>query len=199
MDDPDQVTEFGKILMIGIVGVLLVLLTLFIGKVISPKKPTAEKLSTYECGEEPIGNAWVQINPRFYTVGLIFLLFDVELIFIFPWATVFGQSELIAADSRWGVFTLIEMGLFVGILLVGLLYVWKKGDLEWVKPHPHRPTVPVTIPAAAYESLNRQTYTPRPFAMAEPSAKAKTTAAAPPTAVRKPAFRPTFKKPDTPS
>ena len=92
MDDPAQLTEFGKILLIGVAGILLVLFTFLLGRILSPKKPTPEKLSTYECGEDTVGSAWIQFNPRFYVIALVFLLFDVELIFIFPWATVFGQE-----------------------------------------------------------------------------------------------------------
>lgn len=194
MDDPAQLTEFGKILLIGVSGVLLVSLTLLLGKLISPKKPTREKLSTYECGEEPIGSSWVSFNPRFYVIALVFLLFDVELIFIFPWATVFGQSELIAADARWGWFTLIEMAVFAGILIVGLIYVWKKGDLEWVKPQTGLPRVSVNIPASAYDRLNKARYPVRPF---EPVREPKAAAVKPQAddGTKKPAFKPLFRKP----
>src|SRR5690606_13269346 len=98
-----------------------------------------------------------------YVIALVFLLFDVELLFIFPWATVFGQPELIAADARWGWFALLEMALFVGILIIGLVYVWKKGDLEWIKPKPAMPYVEVNIPATAYDRLNSSHYRVRKF------------------------------------
>lgn len=199
MDDPGQLTEFGKILLIGVMGVLLVLFTLLLGKILSPKKPTPEKLSTYECGEEAVGNSWVQFNPRFYVIALVFLLFDVELIFVFPWATVFGQSELIAADPRWGWFALAEMGIFIGILIIGLLYVWKKGDLEWVKPQSVIPRVAVSIPRSAYDRLNSERYVVRRF---EPIADPVAPPQVPPseTTARKPAFKPAFRKPGaTPS
>ncbi len=198
MDEPGQITEFGKILLIGVVGILLVLFTLLLGKIISPKKPTPEKLSTYECGEEATGSSWVQFNPRFYVIALVFLLFDVELIFIFPWATVFGQPELMAIDPRWGWFTLAEMAIFVGILVIGLLYVWKKGDLEWVKPQTVIPRVAVNIPQSAYDKLNREQYRVRKF---NPATESTAAQKAPPTgsAPAKPAFRPTFRKPGTTS
>lgn len=163
MDDPSQLTAFGQILLAGIVGVLLVLFTLGLGKLISPSKPTPEKMISYECGELPTGSPWIQFNSRFYIIALVFLLFDVELIFIFPWATVFGSMDLIAADPRWGIFTLVEMAIFVGILIVGLVYVWIKGDLEWIKPSPKTPQVSVAIPAQAYERLNKEVYQARPF------------------------------------
>ncbi len=198
MDDPAQLTEFGKIFLIGIVGVLLVLFTLLIGKIISPKNPNPEKLSTYECGEDAIGSSWIPFNSRFYVIALVFLLFDVELIFIFPWATVFGRPELIALDPRWGWFTLVEMGIFVGILIVGLVYLWRKGDLEWVKPHAVVPNVAVNIPKSAYSRLNQQHYSIRPFEAA-PVATADVPNVQEAVA-KKPAFKPSFRKPrNTPS
>ena len=201
MDDPAQLTEFGKVLLIGVAGLLLVLFTLLLGRILSPSKPTPEKLSTYECGEETMGSAWIQFNPRFYVIALVFLLFDVELLFIFPWATVFGQADLIAADARWGWFALLEMALFVGILIIGLVYVWRKGDLEWIKPQPITPQVQVNIPASAYDRLNNSTYRVRKF---EPERVAPTSG--PSTAEskeadsdgpKKPAFKPRFRKPGT--
>ena len=197
MDEPSQITEFGKILIIGIMGALLVLVTLLLGKIISPKKPTPEKLSTYECGEETIGSSWVAFNPRFYVIALVFLLFDVELIFVFPWSTVFGRAELMAADARWGVFTLIEMAVFIGILVIGLLYVWKKGDLEWIKSRNVTPRVNVNIPKSAYDQLNRKAFPIRKFepevvavAAPKPSQSQSST-----TETKKPAFKPVFRKP----
>ncbi|WP_353184649.1 NADH-quinone oxidoreductase subunit A [Parapedobacter lycopersici] len=196
MDDPAQLTEFGKILLMGIVGALLVLFTLLLGKIISPKKPTKEKLSTYECGEEAQGSSWIQFNARFYVIALVFLLFDVELIFIFPWATVFGQADFISADPRWGWFTLLEMFVFVGILIVGLVYVWRKGDLEWIKPRVITPRVQVNIPGAAYDRLNRERYRVQPFEPLRPSEiKEASKTEAPET--KAPAFKPRFKKPGT--
>ncbi len=158
MDDPAQLSEYGKILIILLVGIILVSMTIFLGKLISPKKPNATKNSTYECGEVPQGSAWVQFNPRFYVIALVFLLFDVELIFIFPWATVFGQADLIQADGRWGWFTLIEMAIFLAILIIGLIFVWVKGDLEWVKPQHKLPQVKTGIPASAYQAINQAVY-----------------------------------------
>ncbi|RQP20008.1 MAG: NADH-quinone oxidoreductase subunit A [Parapedobacter sp.] len=195
MDEPGQLTEFGKILLIGVMGMLLVLVTLLLGKIISPKKPTPEKLSTYECGEEAIGSSWIAFNSRFYVIALVFLLFDVEMIFVFPWATVFGRPELIAADARWGWFTLVEMAIFIGILVIGLVYVWRKGDLEWVKSRTVLPRVDVNIPKSAYDKLNRESHQIRkfePFATESPKAFQPQGSAA---ELKKPAFKPMFRKP----
>lgn len=194
MDDPAQLSEYGKILLIAVVGILLVCVTILLAKILSPKKPNPEKLSTYECGEESTGSAWVQINPRFYVIALIFLLFDVELIFVFPWSTVFGNRELIAADSRWGWFTLIEMALFIGILIVGLVYVWKRGDIAWIKPAHVAPRVQVGIPSSAYTNLNNKHYPLRDYkatAKVEAASEDAPVKAAPAKGM---GFRPKFKK-----
>ncbi|MBK1441343.1 NADH-quinone oxidoreductase subunit A [Parapedobacter sp. ISTM3] len=197
MDDPSQITEFGKILLIGVTGIVLVLFTLFLGKLVSPQKPNPEKLSTYECGEETVGNSWIPFNSRFYVIALVFLLFDVELVFVFPWATVFGRPELISADTRWGWFTLAEMAVFIGILIIGLVYVWRKGDLEWVKPRTILPQVKVNIPPSAYDKLKRDPYRVRPFEAALQTADKPQIPGTVP-AVKKPAFKPLFRKPGAP-
>src|SRR5690606_13755775 len=134
--------------------------TIFISKIIAPNKPNPEKNSSYECGEEVNSNSWVQFNSRFYVIALVFLLFDVEMIFIFPWSTVFSSQELIAADSRWGWLTFIEMLIFIGILLFGLVYVWRKKDLMWIKPEYVAPKVDTKIPLEAYTAINQQAYIP---------------------------------------
>ena len=105
-------------------GIVLVYVPLLIQKLIAPNNPNPDKLATYECGEESEGSAWVQFNIRFYVVALIFLIFDVEVVFLFPWAVVFNELGLLA---------FIEMGIFLLILIVGLAYVWRRGDLDWVK------------------------------------------------------------------
>lgn len=192
MDDPAQLSEYGKILLLAIVGLILVCGTILLAKFISPKKPNPIKQSTYECGEEAIGTSWVQFNPRFYVIALIFLLFDVELIFVFPWATVFGNADLIAADSRWGWFTLIEMAIFLGILVVGLVYVWKNGDLNWVRPRAHIPQISVNIPSSAYDNINKRVYEikdHRVIGTKEEETKKTATSAKP-----KLGFKPRFKK-----
>src|SRR5688572_23404233 len=156
MEETSQLTEFGKIFIFLIIGIVLVAVTFLVAKLVAPNKPTPEKLMTYECGEEPHGNSWLQFNSRFYVIALVFLLFDVEMVFIFPWATVFGNHEIIAADPRWGWFSLAEMFIFLGILIIGLVYVWRKGDLDWIKPKQLIPTTDARVPASLYEKLNQQ-------------------------------------------
>ena len=195
MDDPGQISEYGKILLMAIIAVVLVSATMFLARILSPKNPNPIKLSTYECGEETTGTSWVQFNPRFYVIALVFLLFDVELIFIFPWATVFGNAEFIAADSRWGWFTLIEMAIFLGVLIIGLWYVWKSGDISWIKPTHQKPTVPVGIPASAYEQLNSKKYQIRDYKEQEIEEVLADKASSP----VKMGFKPKFKKPSSES
>ena len=89
---------------------------------IRPHNPTAVKLETYECGMEAIGGRWSQFNFRYYMFAILFVIFDVEVVFLYPWATKFLQLEL---------FALIEMGVFVLILMVGWAYAWRKHDFEW--------------------------------------------------------------------
>ena len=108
-------------------GLALVLIGLPLGLqfILSPKKNKGgDKLISYECGEIPEGSAWVQFNIRFYVIALIFLIFDVEIVFLFPWAVVYQE---------FGFLAFIEAFIFVMILVVGFVYVWAKGDLDWVK------------------------------------------------------------------
>ena len=199
MVEVSQISEFGKILVFIITGFVLVALTLFAGKLLAPNKPNAEKLTSYECGEEPTGNAWLPFNSRFYIIALIFLLFDVEMAFIIPWAIIFGSHELIAADARWGKLCLIEMFIFMGVLILGLVHVWRKGDLEWIKPEAEIPRTNVSIPAALYNKLNadQENYKVKAFTIAIEKEKVSTaTATSSQPVVRKPMFKPTFKKPE---
>jgi NADH-quinone oxidoreductase subunit A len=194
-----QISEFGKILIFIITGIIMVCFTLFINKLIAPNNPNPEKLTSYECGEEPTGNAWLPFNARFYVIALVFLLFDVEMVFIFPWAIVFGNHDMNNFDPRWGWLALAEMFLFLGILILGLAYVWVKGDLDWIKPKPIVPTTNSRVPAALYDELNaaQSAYKVKEFTPdaqpAEPETATFTTTAPP---IRKPMFKPTFKKPE---
>ena len=115
--------DFGTIFIFILMGIVLVYLPLLIQKLVAPNNPNPDKLATYECGEESEGSAWVQFNIRFYVVALIFLIFDVEVVFLFPWAVVFNDLGMLA---------FVEMAIFLIILLVGLAYVWKRADLDWV-------------------------------------------------------------------
>jgi NADH-quinone oxidoreductase subunit A len=177
----------------------MVCFAFFISRLLAPHKPNPEKLTSYECGEEPTGNAWLPFNSRFYVIALVFLLFDVEMVFIFPWAIVFGSHEINNVDNRWGALSLTEMFLFLGILILGLAYVWVKGDLNWIKPQPIMPVADTIIPKSLYDKLNEEqsAYQIKEFTAEAPQpAVAATSSATPSEApIRKPMFKPTFKKP----
>jgi NADH-quinone oxidoreductase subunit A len=154
----------GYLLLFILVGVGFILVHLIAGKLIRPAKPSAEKLTIYECGEPTIGSSWVQFDLRFYVIALLFVIFDVEVAFFFPWAVVFGdansvsrpavdperavlaRNELVGSDSAdpvtdeqaaaarqlaWIAF--FDILVFFGVLLVGFAYLWKRGDLTWVR------------------------------------------------------------------
>jgi len=204
MGEVEQISEFGKILIFLITGFVLVGFTFFLSKLIAPNNPTPEKLTSYECGEEPEGNSWMQFNPKFYVIALIFLLFDVEMVFIFPWATVFGNHDIIKAEPLWGWFSLAEMFIFIGILILGLVYVWVKGDLDWIKAKPIIPTVDTNIPQSLYDKVNQQqaAYKVKAFTLEtvfENKTPAPASATATSTETTNPApamrFKPSFKKP----
>lgn len=117
------------VLVFIVTGVALLAVTLLLSRLLQPRDPHPTKLTTYECGEPPVGQAWIQFNIRFYVMALVFVIFDVEVVFLFPWAVVF---------QKLGLFAFIEMMVFLGILLVGLAYVWRNRDIEWIKPLPGR-------------------------------------------------------------
>jgi len=120
-----MLTEFGKIFIFLLTAILFVVVAVVAAKLIRPSRPTREKLLTYECGENVEGTPWVKFNIRFYVVALIFLIFDVEVVLLIPWAMVyqsFGFSGYIV-----GVIFLLLLGL-------GMAYEWRKGDLEWERP-----------------------------------------------------------------
>lgn len=131
-----MLTEFGKALIFILLGTIFVALGLISAWIFRPRRSYPEKNSTYECGEEPVGNAWVRLNVRFYIIALVFLIFDVEVAFLFPWALVYKQL---------GLFGFLEMALFLIVLFVGYAYVWVKGDLDWDKPKPEIPAINRTV------------------------------------------------------
>src|SRR5579872_61396 len=112
-----------------IVAAGFVLVSMLAGKLIRPDNPYTEKVETYECGEAPVGQAWFNFNPRFYIIALIYIVFDVEIAFIYPIASVFRRWT----DQGLGWYAFGELFVFVAILMLGLVYVWVKGDLEWIR------------------------------------------------------------------
>jgi len=162
----------GYILLFVAIGAGFIVVNLLVGKLIRPVRPHQEKETIYECGEPTIGSAWVQFDLRFYVVALLFVIFDVEVAFFFPWAVVFGKSNAVAqqteaptedadkevyqdrirdlrgtapapaqtdyaenakAAKALGWVALWDILVFFGVLLVGFAYLWKRGDLQWVR------------------------------------------------------------------
>jgi NADH:ubiquinone oxidoreductase subunit 3 (subunit A) len=106
-----------------IIALFLPAAAITIATILSPKKPNPIKNSTYECGMETYGDTWIQFKAQYYIFAFIFLVFDVEAVFLYPWAVAYGQLTL---------FAVVEAIIFIAILLGGLLYAWKKGALEWI-------------------------------------------------------------------
>ena len=114
--------EYLPVLLFLIVSTGIGVALLIVGAVLGPKRPGADKLSPYECGFEAFEDARMKFDVRYYLIAILFIVFDLEIAFVFPWAVVFRTL---------GVFGLVEMGIFLGLLVLGFAYVWKKGALEW--------------------------------------------------------------------
>lgn len=152
-----DISEFGNILLFILGGIAFVMVALFAAGFIRPSRPNAEKLAAYECGEDPVGSPWTNFNVRFYIVALVFVLFEVETVFLFPWAVVFGNAELVReTNGLWGWFSLVEVFLFVIILAAGLVYAWAKGYLDWIQAEPVPEKFESKVPKDLYEEVNRK-------------------------------------------
>ncbi len=150
-----------------VVGSFFLFIHLLIGKAIRPSKPESEKLTIYECGEPTVGSAWIQFDIRYYVVALLFVVFDVEVAFFFPWAVVFGTAnkfagtepgdaatamvatlqppgippvdktsdgKLTAAGAKnWAWIAFTDILVFFGVLMVGFAYLWRRGDIDWIR------------------------------------------------------------------
>ncbi len=150
----NTLSEFGKVFVFLLMGLIFVIGGFVTSRLLRPHRPNEEKLTSYECGEEAIGSAWIQFNIRFYVVALIFIIFDVEILFLFPWTTVFKQL---------GPYALYVAMIFVTVLIVGLVYEWAKGYIDWVRPNPNIPQ----MPTKTFEK-------PAPIAKQEPKPDAET-------------------------
>lgn len=158
------------------VGSFFLFIHLMIGKLIRPAIPEEDKLAIYECGEPTVGSSWIQFDLRYYVVALLFVIFDVEVAFFFPWAVVFGQANeishtvdrdkqvelsrqfnpaglpplpnekneaVIEADTAksFAWLAMIDIGVFFGILMMGFAYLWRRGDIDWVRSTSHSPPI----------------------------------------------------------
>src|SRR3954449_1516804 len=131
---------YALVALLGLVGVGFVTVGLGANRLLRPWRVTPEKLLTYECGVDPVGEGWAHTQVRYYVYAFLYVIFAVDSIFLFPWATVF-------AAPGYGAATLVEMFIFLGFLAVGLLYAYKKGVLTWTCPRlpPSPPPSPCTF------------------------------------------------------
>lgn len=156
MSDHERfLSGFGEVLLYIIGGILFILISFLVSALLRPNRPNPQKLSTYESGEEAITSAWSQFNIRFYIVALIFLLFEVEILFLFPWTTVFADKELLEqTDGQWGWYAVVEVVIFVVVLALGLAYAWVNGHLDWIKPLPDPTRIQSPVPKDLYDKVN---------------------------------------------
>lgn len=152
-----MLSDFGFVLLFIVGALALFSLVMAVAWIVRPNRPSDSKLASYESGEESEGNTHVRFSIRYYVVALIFVLFEVELLFLFPWATVFSDPLLLAeTQQQWGWFTLAEVVVFISVLVVGLVYAWVRGFLDWEIAAPEVPLPPSTIPEDRYEALNHK-------------------------------------------
>lgn len=118
-----MLTNYAFIGLFAVVAIVFPFIALILAALIRPRRPNPVKASTYECGLETIGETWVQFKVQYYIYALVFVIFDIETVFLFPWAVAYG---------RLGLFALVEMFIFLAILVGGLVYAWRKGVLEWI-------------------------------------------------------------------
>jgi len=120
--------NYFPILMFVLVGVAVGVVPVALGYILAPSRPDPEKLSPYECGFEAFEDARMKFDVRYYLVAILFILFDLEIAFLFPWATIF--KDIVATESI-KLFGFVEMLIFIAILVIGYIYAWAKGALEW--------------------------------------------------------------------
>ncbi|GAB2181782.1 NADH-quinone oxidoreductase subunit A [Denitratisoma sp. agr-D3] len=120
--------NYFPVLVFAVVGLLFGCVPLLLGRILAPHRPDSEKTSAYECGFEAFEDARMQFDVRYYLIAIIFILFDLEIAFLFPWATIFKEIVNTEAVKMFGF---VEMLVFLGILVVGYVYAWAKGALDW--------------------------------------------------------------------
>jgi NADH-quinone oxidoreductase subunit A len=120
---------YGNIFVFFAAALLFVLLIMSLVKIVAPRRPNREKNATYECGEEPVGSGWLNFNARFYLIAILFIIFDVEIVLVFPVVVRFREALL--AGNGMAVF--LDIFVFAAVLFLGLVYAWKNGYLEWLR------------------------------------------------------------------
>ena len=148
-----MIEQFGYVAAFLGAGILFLGLILTLARFIRPNRPNIEKNSTYESGEAPVGNANIRFNPRFYVIALLFVLFEIELVFLFPTATLLKNKELSMVAPEFPMYAVIEILLSVGILALGLVFAWVKGYLNWEKPETAAEKWNIPIPDSVYDSI----------------------------------------------
>jgi NADH-quinone oxidoreductase subunit A len=133
-------------------GVGFIILTLIISRLISPKNPNPEKNQVYESGEEPIGTYWPSISNGYFVIAILFILFEIEVILLFPLAVIYGKTishyELVLLWSA--------ISGFLAVLVVGLVYAWANGHLDWMKPRPTKTDIKGAVPQERYNAFNQR-------------------------------------------
>jgi NADH-quinone oxidoreductase subunit A len=157
MDDQSYLSSVWQVVLFVVMGLLFVGTALAVSSALRPHRPNEEKLTSYESGEDPIGSGLIQFNVRFFVLALIFLLFEVEVVFLFPWAVVLARKERVSeTGGAWASYLLIEMVIFMVVLIIGLAYVWVNGHLDWLKPHPPKSSFKSPVPKELYDEVNRR-------------------------------------------
>jgi NADH-quinone oxidoreductase subunit A len=128
-----EVLQYGTALLLLLSAMAVCWGLLFLSSLVNPHNPTKEKQLTYECGEDPLSSAWLRFNIRFYVVALVFVLFDVEMALVYPVAVIFRSLTGTSANWPSAVIVFWELLFFLGVLFLGLLYIWGKGDLGWIR------------------------------------------------------------------
>lgn len=153
-----RLSPFGTILLFIIGGICFPLICFLIARFLRPQRPNAQKLTPYECGEEPVSAAENRFPFIFYITALVFVLFEAELIFLFPLLTVFGEEEKVGTGGT-ALWIAVEVAIFMAVLFLGLLYVWGSGWLDGiVQKTLHGSSFSPKIPRKLYEQVNSRTY-----------------------------------------
>ena len=121
--------QYGTVAVMVVFGAVLYAIIMLLARLMRPSGPSPLQLSTYECGVDAVGSGWSQMNIRYYVFAFLFVIFDVEAIFLFPWAVIFG--DLTSSTTPSALYALVAMFLFIATLLEGLAYAWRKGVLRW--------------------------------------------------------------------